>query len=310
MKKTFCAISAILLLLEIALVVSLRTQGWYETGDWLRWTASLLAALIPLVIAAILLIKGGLRFSLRSLLVAVGLVAAFLYASVLPVLEASRARSGSRRLLATGATLLTEFDREKFYERLGFDPRDSRMAPVAALRELPPWLMPLAGEVVDIPPDRAIRNIELSSDLQVSELCQSTAKFPDLERITISTGVTPNGIELLRDALPKFEHLTELQFSGDQFPRSIVDSPANIRSLWIWAGRPPRGRPTREDLAAIAKLPQLKLLFIFGHPITDADVTALDGSTSLRHVFFRGTTVTEAGKQQLEAALPECEVHW
>ncbi len=80
-----------LLLLEIAIVVSLRSTGWDSTTAAIRWGASLFAAAIPLLLAAIILFRNGHHFQLRSLMIAVFFVAIFLFVTVMPILNASRA---------------------------------------------------------------------------------------------------------------------------------------------------------------------------------------------------------------------------
>ena len=159
-----------LLVVEVALVVALRTQGWVATTSQLWWAGSLLAAVIPVVVAALLLFRRGLRFDLRSLLIAVALIAVFLLLSVLPLLEANRARRGSRRMLAVGAQLRTDSWLDRYYSLLNLELRDDAAPDVLPQRELPPWLMRLAPQAVDIPPDKSIRMIFLATDAQISEL--------------------------------------------------------------------------------------------------------------------------------------------
>jgi len=307
MNKPFLFGSLTVLFLELLLVVSFRTLGWVETGSTGLWIASLVAAAIPLVVAGGLFIKGGRRFSLRALLIVIALASLFLFATVLPILEANRERSASRRLLAAGAEIETGLYFERFYEKLKFNPHRDRLSVETRRRELPPWLVPVAGKVLDIPEDAAIRSVSLTSDVHVHTLCESPSKLPNLNCISIGTGVSRGGMDVLRNALPKFKNVIELYVCDIDLSPDWLGSIATIESFWIVSERRPLTLST-EQLNAIAGLPNLKLLFINGYPVTDSDAAAFERTKTLRHIFFRRSAVTVAGKEQLELALPDCTV--
>ena len=87
------------LLLEAAFVLSLRSLGWYGTGNAIQLLACISVTLLPLLVAAAMLLRNRLRFGLRALLAATTLVAVFLMVSLLPMVEHRAARQASMRLL-------------------------------------------------------------------------------------------------------------------------------------------------------------------------------------------------------------------
>jgi hypothetical protein len=64
------------------------------------------------------------------------------------------------------------------------------------------------------------------------------------------------------------------------------------------------------DLVHLRGLKQLKHLYVGGTPITDAGLIHLRGLCHLINLDLRGTNVTEQGVNQLQQALPNCEVFW
>ena len=305
MKNSFLFLSIGLLVFEIILVISLRTLGWVGTGNSAKWIGSLVAAAIPLVIAFGLFLKSGRRFSLRALLISMALVSIFLFVSVLPLLEANRARSGARRLMSAGIDFDTA-EMNKIYERLGHDPRAGRST-VPIDGDVPSWLVPIAGKLLKIPPDKSIRSVSLASDAHVETLCESPVLFSNLYDIGLGTGVSPHGMNVMRNSLPKFRNVVAISvYDLDPSPEWL-NSLVTIKSLRLSSERRPRMLST-EQLTAIADLPNLELLWFYMYPITDQDVTVFERTKTLRYAFFRYSGVTAAGKQQLEATLPECTV--
>lgn len=297
----------VLLVCEVAWVASLRAFGWGATNGGIRWTSCLVGAVMPLIAAAAVLGRHRLRFNLRTMLVAMALVATFLALSVRPLQNAVGSRQGSRSLLASGATLHTKSSWDNVYAQLKYDPRPAAVVPVNP--ELAFWLRPLAGGLLNIPIDNTVREIWLSSDEQVEELCRNFEKFSNLERISINSGVTPAGAETLRQSLPAFSQLTDLHLNID-VQKDWFQLLRNIPTLSLWAEAPPAGRRlSDQQLRDIAALPDLRVLWIFKYAVTDADAQILAGSKSLKHVIFRKTAVTQSGEEQLSAALPGCVVH-
>jgi hypothetical protein len=299
-----------LLVIEAALVVSLRAFGWFETGTGLRWIACLAAAILPLVMAAVVLLRHRFRFTLRTLLVAMALVATFLFITVRPLQNAISSRRASRLMLATGATLHTVSTFDNVYTKLNYDPRlPVKFRPVN--QELPFWLLPLAGGLQKVPGDDAVKEIWLTSDEQIAQLCREPAAFRNLERISIiGQDISKAHLATVRHTLPEFARLTDIHLSEFDVPPDWLRSLSSIRTLVLWRER--QRAPTRlsdEQLRAVATLPELRMLMILGYSTTDADIQILSGSKTLKHLILKQTLVTESGRRQLELALPDCVVY-
>lgn len=296
-----------LLVGEVAWVASLRAYGWGATNSGAVWAICLIGAVLPLIAAVAVLGPHRFRFNLRTMLVAMALVATFLCLSVRPLQNAVTSRQGSRSMLTAGATLHTRSSWDSVYAQLNFDPRPAAIMPVN--QQLAFWLKQLAGNLLTIPTDDSVREIWLTSDEQVAELCRNAENFSSLERISIDTGVTPGATEALRQALPTFAHLTDLQL-GIDVRKDWFQSLPNIRTLSLWAEGPPAGRRlSDEQLRDIAALPDLRVLYIFKYAIMDADAQLLATSKTLKHVILKKTSVTQSGEEQLSAAMPDCVVH-
>jgi hypothetical protein len=299
-----------LLVIEAALVVSLREFGWFETGTGLRWLGCLAAAIVPLVMAAVVLFRDRFRFNLRSLLVAMALVATFLFITVRPLQNAISSRRASQSMLATGATLHTVSTFDNVYTKLNYDPRlPVKVRPVN--QELPFWLRPLAGGLQKVPVDDSVKEIWLTGDEQIAQLCREPGAFRILERISIiGQDISKAHLEILRQTLPEFTHLTDIHLSEFDVSPSWLRSLSSIRTLVLWRER--QRAPTRlsdEQLHAVATLPELRVLMIYGYAATDANIEILSGSKTLKHLILRQTAVTESGRRQLELALPDCVVY-
>jgi hypothetical protein len=55
-------------------------------------------------------------------------------------------------------------------------------------------------------------------------------------------------------------------------------------------------------------LPKLKVLWIGGHDIADADLAELGASRSLEHIVLFHTTATSPAIEQLRRQLPNCDI--
>jgi hypothetical protein len=297
----------VLLVGEVAWAVSLRDYGWGATNGGIRWTTCLVGAILPLIAAAVMLGRHRMRFNLRTILIAMALIATFLYLSVRPLQKALSSRRGSQSLLAAGATLRTYSSWDSVYAQLKYDPRPTAIPPVD--QQLAFWLRPLAGNLLNIPPDDTVREIWLVSDEQVAELCSNARAFSNLERISIDAAVTPAATETLLQALPTFARLTDLQF-GVAVKKGWLRSLPNIRTLSLWAEGPLTGRSlSDEQLRDIAALPDLRVLNIFMYATKDADIQILAASKTLKHVILKKTAATQSGADKLSAAMPDCVIH-
>jgi hypothetical protein len=297
-----------LLVGEVALVGSLRTVGWRETGGAIRWISCLTAAVLPLLVAVAIFFHHRFRFSLQMLLIAVALTATFLFITVRPLQNALSSRRASRLMLAAGATLHTTSSWDSVYAQLKYDPRLTKSLP-SLNQQLPFWLRPLAGNMLAVPVDDAVREIWLDNDEQISALCNEKSSFRNLERISVGMNVTKAALETLRQNLPKFAHLTDMELLVDG-PADWLKSLKGVRTLVLTIPyRAPPKRLSDEQLRVVAALPELRVLEIFRYANTDADIQILSSSKTLKHLILKKTTVTQAGKRQLSAALPGCLIH-
>jgi hypothetical protein len=302
-------IAALLLLLgaEVALALSLRELGWFETGHVIRWAACGLAALLPLVVAAILMLRNRLRFSLRSLLMATALVSVFLFISVLPLIEAFDARKGSQRLQIEGVQLSTE-SMDDYYRQLGYDPRPAPPKPPVN-RPLAAWLRPLAGDVLALPTDDAIKSVWLETDGQVLRLCAMPSTFCNLEQIGVGPNVSPAGLQVLGGALTKFPQLTALNLGNVSIAKNWLKSLRNAKTLLLVVEGPLEGRLLEpQHLKDLADLPNLEVLMIAGYLVRSADLQALSSSKSLRFILLKRTATAPWGKKELAEAMPNCVI--
>jgi hypothetical protein len=146
-----------LLVLEVALVVLLRTLGWFETGNALQLVTCVVVNVLPLVAAVAMLAANGFRFGIRSLMIAITLVGVFLAVSLMPLLDYRSARRASIRLVSANATLNAGIDGDEFYTRIGLPPPPAIASSKGT--NIPPWLTPLTRDISTIPPDDAVRSI-------------------------------------------------------------------------------------------------------------------------------------------------------
>lgn len=293
---------------ELALVWSFRTLGWFETGGVIRWGACALLALLPLALAATLLARRRFRFGLRTLLIAMSLLAIFMCVSVLPLYEAIEARRGSQSLEACDAQIDLASTNDKYFEMVGYDPR--RAAPVYHPEPaLPVWLRPLAAETLQVAPDNSVREIWLDNDVQVMALAEHAARFTGLKGVGLRNGVGLRGMRTLANAMSELPHVDQL----------YVDSPVPAR--WLGSGEFDRlrslkiyGKPRSPDLLSaellreIAGLSDLRHLSLWWVKTSDADLQLLATSTSLRLIELRISGATSPGFEQLGRAMPNCRI--
>jgi hypothetical protein len=130
----------------------------------------------------------------------------------------------------------------------------------------------------------------------------------NLECISIYGTVTPAGMEMLRQTLRKFPHLTDVDI-GIVVPKGWLRSLEGTRMLQLWVeGRQPGRRLSVDLLHETTAMPDLSVLRIHTYAINDADVDVLSGCKSLRYLILRKTAVTEVGERLISDALPDCVV--
>jgi hypothetical protein len=301
--------AALLLVLaaETALTVSLWQSGWLGTGSHLRLMLCGIAAGLPLLLALVIIFRHRFRFSLRSLLMVMALVAVFMFASVRPLLEAYEARRASQLLALNGVELQVEPLNDEFYMRLGHDPRPPRSLSTPR-GEIPLWLRPLAGDLSSLPPDEAVISLDVSTDEQVLALSQMAPRLKNLESLQIWGRLSPSAMALLQKIIPQLERLAELHV-GVPTPAGWLGSLTSIRSLFVRGVGAAPGTPlTIEQFQEIANLPRLEVLSVFGDGANDATVPPLAGCKTLRRLLLRKTDVSPSAARALSDAMPNCEI--
>lgn len=311
LSRRFYSRTAILiafLLLELALAWSLRALGWFETGGVIRWGACALLAIAPLVVAAALLARRRFRFGMRTLLIAMSLLAVFMWASVLPLYEAIEARRGSQALQACRAGISLAPGNDDYFKLVGYDPR--RMAPAYHPEPaLPAWLRPLAAETLQVPPDNSVCEVWFDNDAQVAAFAEHAVRFTRLTCLGMRKGVGPHGRQMLSSVMNNLPHVDQLYFEGPVSEEWLRTGDFNrLRSLSI------RGVPRSHDaiskqiLASIAELPDLRYLSLWWVETSDEDLQQLAKSTSLRLIELRVSGATSPGFETLGQAMPDCRI--
>lgn len=287
------------LLSEVAMLVSLRTLGWFGTGSLVHIIVCLFATLFPLLVATALLVRNRLRFGLRTLLVAVTLVAVFMFVSVKPLQDYHSARSASKQLVLANATLDSGLDWDKLHTDIGLEPAPSANAPEAV--NVPLWLRPFTDSLSATPPDASVKSIHLNNDQQVEILVENSSRFRSLRSISIAFGVSSEGLKKLQAAIPEFNHLSNMLVNDVTVPKNWYRTLTGIKALFVWGEGASRGTPFPQgDLADIKSLPQLEVLMILGYAFNDSDAKTLSSSLSLKRIILRGTAVTQKGESDLE----------
>jgi hypothetical protein len=296
------------LFFELALAWSFRALGWFETGSAIRWGACALLALLPLALAAGLLARRRFRFGMRTLLIAMSLLAIFMCVSVLPLYEATEARRGSRSLEAYGAQINLTSSNDEYFNQVGYDPR--RATPVYHPEPaLPIWLRPLAAETLEVAPDDSVREIRLDNDAQVTALAEHAARFTGLMCIGLNNGVGLHGKQTLMNAMPKLPTVDQLCVVGP-VPTGWLRSGEfdRLRSLQIYGTPRSPDVISAELLKEIAELPDLRHLSIWWFETNDADLQLLAKSTHLRLIVLRTSGATSHGFEQLGRLMPDCRI--
>ena len=296
-----------LLLLETTLAVSLHTLGWFETGGLLRQAACAMLALVPLAAALFLLVRRRLRFSMQSLLVAMGLLALFMWISVLPLYEALASRRGVQAMAAEKVAPRDYCSNEQYFASLPHDPRPPA-PPKPETRSLPRWLRPLAGDALRLPVDAAVREIKLHDDGQVAAFAAHVERFRSLTYVGVhSRGISPFGQATLCGALPTARQLVQMHVTCP-VPPGLLKCVPGIRCIWIDSGTRLVNLLGPQEMNDLAALPELRHLDLRHVRISDADLQLLAQSGTLRRIVLRAEGVTSEGIERLRLSMPQCQV--
>jgi len=160
---------------------------------------------------------------------------------------------------------------------LAFAPLDADRA--AALERAVDAIRARGGSVTRVAENTEAIDVNLGvlgSAATDADLALLAGLEPRLVRLDLSrTGLTDEGVAA---ALGRFDEIRRL---------SVADTKAGDRAL-----------------AAIAGLPRIEWLNLFGSAVTDAGLERLASAKHLRRLFLWKTAVTDAGVGRLEAAIP------
>jgi hypothetical protein len=297
-----------LLTLEIALVGSLHLLGWLGTAGAFRWGASALIAILPLALACHLISSQRFRFSMRSLLIVMSLLAVFMFLTVQPLYEALGSRRGSRELLAHRTWVSTYSSNDNYYFFLGYDPRSSRPN-VLEPPSTPAWVRPLAGDRLTAPVDATIQEVRLNSDEQAAAFVAQATRFQTLNSVSIRTVmISPVAMQQLQLAWPKLPSLVRVHVSCP-IPTGWLRSLKHVKTVSIDSGSPAFKQLSRENVAELAALPGLMQLDVRRVRIAAADLPLLAQSTTLRHLTLLISGPDAAEVSELVAAAPRCRIY-
>jgi hypothetical protein len=299
---------AAVLAVEGALYYSLRALGWLQTSGALLWGACAFLAALPLTLAVIVLLRQRLRFSLRSLLIAMMLTSLFMGVSVLPLYRALDARRGTQAVKEAGGLVSTEVGTDDFYERLGFDPR-AGPPPPGPTPEAPAWLRPLARGKLSLPADATIRAATLEDDSQIEAFCRHYQRFRSLSCLNVGgPSVTPRGMAQLAQVMPALASVEELHVNCP-IPNGWLRHAPPVRSLFLWSERNAGAYSHESDLKEVGQMANLQVVHIYLYRFRDDDLPNLAASASLRRVIMKFTNITQQGLDLLSARLPAADIH-
>lgn len=146
------------------------------------------------------------------------------------------------------------------------------------------------------------------SQLSFQRTAVDDAAVPALGRIQTltwllvsDTKISGEGLLMLRDALPKCQIDGPIADFSNGFnpaaPPALASSSWSMRVSHLMA------------LNKIQHIQHLKLLVLPDTVVTDSHLTALEGLDHLETLDLRGSSVTDAGVEKLQKALPKLKIH-
>jgi hypothetical protein len=212
----------------------------------------------------------GLRFSLRTLLVAITFVCV---GSGLVLSRAVHQRAAVRRFLELGAQR-SPLQGESLPTMLYAHNEQVHSRPI-----LPEWQRPLVRLLGEEAFGTPI-GVQILDTPATDDDLRLLADLPAVRDVWLSrTKVTDQGLAHLKQACPQLTFLT-------------LDETA----------------VTDAGLARLSELTALESLSLSGTRVTDAGLVHLARLKNLKHLWLRSTPITGAGYRQLQAALPTCEI--
>ncbi len=300
MMKPKMILYAALISMQIVAVIMLRTLGFQRSGSLLFEVICYTVTAIPLLVVAVLFMKNGRRFQLRTLIFLVTLSAIFVYASIVPILNIRRERDVGIKLVSLNAEIDREFDWAEYYDNLDLNSAHSGASSTAWI---PFWLTPFTRDYLRHPADCEIVQINLYSDEQIEIFSERPERFASLRAVAVALDVSESGLSKLAKSLHEIPTLEAVCLYDVKAPKGFYESLQNVRTIWVWSQGKFRGDTFQlEDMKEIASLQNLETLMIQGYGLTDAQTNALTSDTKLRRLLLRDSfiTVSPAEIQRLE----------
>ena len=142
-------------------------------------------------------------------------------------------------------------------------------------------------------------------DLSVMGTAVDDAAVPSLVKIKTltwlivsDTKISGEGLFTLRNALPKCQIDGEIADLSNGF--NPAASPRLASDSW---------KMRVSHLMSLNKIQHLKLLVLSDTLVTDAHLATLEGLDQLESLDLRGSSVTDAGVEKLQKALPKLKIH-
>ncbi len=150
----------------------------------------------------------------------------------------------------------------------------------------------------------ALRELNLHQTLISDAGLANLKEVKSLQKLWLCyTKVTNDGLANLT-ALPSLRAL-DLPFRITDEGVTHLGEIKTLEEVYFYMN----GLVKERGLAALAKLPALKILYLGCDQVNDVSIMELKGCPSLRLLYLLNTKVTEAGIGQLKQSLPNCKIY-
>ncbi len=267
---------------------------WFPFNEHKNWTVLIALAVVCMAVVLLLLwfgvslvLRRQFQFSIRSLLVGVMVVAVACSWFSVKMQQARRQREvvGAIEMMGGYVVYYYQFDANGFF------------LPWPAEPPGPAWLQNLLG--VDF--------LSYVRDLRYEQA--TNAELKNLKGMTSLRHLGLAGTQVTDAGLVHLEELTSLQFISLRSTQAsdaglvYLKGLTSLQMLWLF-----RTQVTDAGLLHLKGLTSLEELLLSNTQVTDAGLVHLEGLTSLTHLALGGTQVTDAGVQDLQKALPNCQI--
>ena len=179
---------------ELVFIYIIKHFGWLESIDMGTQVLVVLVALLPLIIAV--LVMAGKRFKLSSVFIAFALFAAFMTFSLRPVWDARNARLPAKRLTEMGVILVPS------YSPMDLESEVPVRKIIGSNSTLPDWIVRILGEEwASLPTQDDLVAVRISGDLQFREVLKFGQRLDRLSYVHLYENVTERAVAENAEAL-------------------------------------------------------------------------------------------------------------